>query len=389
MTKNYLFTSESVSPGHPDKLCDQLSDTVLDYVLANDKKSRVACEVLAKGEIDKPGSIVVAGEITTENELNFDDELRKTICDIGYNSNTLGFNGQKCEILKIINKQSPDIKIGVDKNNQKKQGAGDQGLMFGYASDETDSLMPAPIYYSHKIVEKQTEILKSGIMDWMRPDAKSQVTFLYENDVPTQIDTIVLSVQHEESVTLDEIRHSVKKEIIDKVIPEEYMKNDCKIHINPTGKFVVGGPLGDCGLTGRKIIVDTYGGMARHGGGAFSGKDPSKVDRSAAYMARYVAKNLVAAKLANKCEIQISYAIGVEKPTSISVNTFGTGNVSDEKISSIIKEVFDLTPHGIINSLNLLDVSYQSTAAFGHFGRAGANFTWEETDKIDIIRKLS
>ena len=389
MTKNYLFTSESVSPGHPDKLCDQLSDTVLDYVLANDKKSRVACEVLAKGEIDKPGSIVVAGEITTENELNFDDELRKTICDIGYNSNTLGFNGQKCEILKIINKQSPDIKIGVDKNNQKKQGAGDQGLMFGYASDETDSLMPAPIYYSHKIVEKQTEILKSGVVDWMRPDAKSQVTFLYENDVPTQIDTIVLSVQHEESVTLDEIRHSVKKEIIDKVIPEEYMNNDCKIHINPTGKFVVGGPLGDCGLTGRKIIVDTYGGMARHGGGAFSGKDPSKVDRSAAYMARYVAKNLVAAKLANRCEIQISYAIGVEKPTSISVNTFGTGNVSDEKISSIIKEVFDLTPHGIINSLNLLDVSYQSTAAFGHFGRVGANFTWEETDKIDIIRKLS
>ena len=389
MTKNYLFTSESVSPGHPDKLCDQLSDTVLDYVLANDKKSRVACEVLAKGEIDKPGSIVVAGEITTENELNFDDELRKTICDIGYNSNTLGFNGQKCEILKIINKQSPDIKIGVDKNNQKKQGAGDQGLMFGYASDETDSLMPAPIYYSHKIVEKQTEILKSGVMDWMRPDAKSQVTFLYENDVPTQIDTIVLSVQHEESVTLDEIRHSVKKEIIDKVIPEEYMKNDCKIHINPTGKFVVGGPLGDCGLTGRKIIVDTYGGMARHGGGAFSGKDPSKVDRSAAYMARYVAKNLVAAELASRCEIQISYAIGVERPTSISVNTFGTGNVSDEKISSIIKEVFDLTPHGIINSLNLLDVKYQSTAAFGHFGRAGANFTWEETDKVDIIRKLS
>ena len=389
MTKNYLFTSESVSPGHPDKLCDQLSDTVLDYVLADDKKSRVACEVLAKGEIDKPGSIVVAGEITTVNELDFDDKLRKTICDIGYNSNTLGFNGQKCEIIKIINKQSPDIKIGVDKNNQKKQGAGDQGLMFGYASDETDSLMPAPIYYSHKIVEKQTEILKSGVMDWMRPDAKSQVTFLYENDVPTQIDTIVLSVQHEESVTLDEIRHSVKKEIIDKVIPEEYMKNDCKIHINPTGKFVVGGPLGDCGLTGRKIIVDTYGGMARHGGGAFSGKDPSKVDRSAAYMARYVAKNLVAAKLANRCEIQISYAIGVEKPTSISVNTFGTGNVSDEKISSIIKEVFDLTPHGIINSLNLLDVSYQSTAAFGHFGRVGANFTWEETDKIDIIRKLS
>ena len=389
MTKKYLFTSESVSPGHPDKLCDQLSDTVLDYVLADDKKSRVACEVLAKGEIDKPGSIVVAGEITTENELDFDDKLRKTICDIGYNSNTLGFNGQKCEIIKIINKQSPDIKIGVDKNNDEDQGAGDQGLMFGYASDETDSLMPAPIYYSHRIVEKQTEILKSGVVDWMRPDAKSQVTFLYENDVPTQIDTIVLSVQHKESVTLDEIRHYVKKEIIDEVIPGELMTNDCKIHINPTGKFVVGGPLGDCGLTGRKIIVDTYGGMARHGGGAFSGKDPSKVDRSAAYMARYVAKNLVAAELASRCEIQISYAIGVERPTSISVNTFGTGNVSEEKISSIIKEVFDLTPHGIINSLNLLDVKYQSTAAFGHFGRAGANFTWEETDKVDIIRKLS
>ncbi len=389
MTKNHLFTSESVSPGHPDKLCDQLSDTVLDYVLTDDKKSRVACEVLAKGEIDKPGSIVVAGEITTENELDFDDKLRKTICDIGYNSNTLGFNGQKCEIIKIINKQSPDIKIGVDKNNDEDQGAGDQGLMFGYASDETDSLMPAPIYYSHRIVEKQTEILKSGVVDWMRPDAKSQVTFIYENDVPTQIDTIVLSVQHKESVTLDEIRHYVKKEIIDEVIPGELMTNDCKIHINPTGKFVVGGPLGDCGLTGRKIIVDTYGGMARHGGGAFSGKDPSKVDRSAAYMARYVAKNLVAAELASRCEIQISYAIGVEKPTSISVDTFGTGNVSDEKISNIIKEVFDLTPHGIINSLNLLDVKYQSTAAFGHFGRAGANFTWEETDKVDIIRKLS
>ena len=337
MTKNYLFTSESVSPGHPDKLCDQLSDTVLDYVLADDKKSRVACEVLAKGEIDKPGSIVVAGEITTVNELDFDDKLRKTICDIGYNSNTLGFNGQKCEIIKIINKQSQDIKIGVDKNNEEDQGAGDQGLMFGYASDETDSLMPAPIYYSHRIVEKQTEILKSGVVDWMRPDAKSQVTFLYENDVPIQIDTIVLSIQHKESVTLDEIRHFAKKEIIEKVIPEEFMKNECKIHINPTGKFVVGGPLGDCGLTGRKIIVDTYGGMARHGGGAFSGKDPSKVDRSAAYMARYVAKNLVAAELANRCEIQISYAIGVEKPTSISVDTFGTGNVSDEKISALLK----------------------------------------------------
>ena len=389
MTRNYLFTSESVSPGHPDKLCDQLSDTVLDYVLGKDKKSRVACEVLAKGELNNPGSIVVAGEITTENELDFDDELREKICDIGYDTDMLGFNGQKCEIKKIINKQSPDIKIGVDKNKKEDQGAGDQGLMFGYASDETDLLMPAPIYYSHRIVEKQTEILKSNVIDWMRPDAKSQVTFLYENDVPTQIDTIVLSVQHTESISLDEIRDYVKKEIIDEVIPKEFIKNNCKIHINPTGKFVTGGPLGDCGLTGRKIIVDTYGGMARHGGGAFSGKDPSKVDRSAAYMARYVAKNIVSAGLAKRCEIQISYAIGVEKPTSISVNTFGTGNVSNEKISSIIKEVFDLTPHGIISSLNLLDVKYQPTAAFGHFGREGANFTWEETDKVDIIRKLS
>ena len=389
MTKNYLFTSESVSPGHPDKLCDQLSDAVLDYVLSKDKKSRVACEVLAKGKIDEPGSIVVAGEITTENELDFDDKLRSVICDIGYNSDTLGFNGQKCEIRKIINRQSPDIKIGVDKNNEEDQGAGDQGLMFGYASDETDLLMPAPIYYSHRIVEKQTEILKSGTVDWIRPDAKSQVTFLYENDVPMQVDTIVLSIQHSESITLDKIRDFAKKEIIDKVIPAKFMKDNCKIHINPTGKFVVGGPLGDCGLTGRKIIVDTYGGMARHGGGAFSGKDPSKVDRSAAYMARYVAKNLVAAELAKRCEIQISYAIGVEKPTSISVNTYGTGKVSDKKISSIINEVFDLTPHGIINSLNLLDVQYQPTAAFGHFGRVGENFTWEETNKVDIIKQLS
>ena len=385
MTRNYLFTSESVSPGHPDKLCDQLSDTVLDYVLGKDKKSRVACEVLAKGELNNPGSIVVAGEITTENELDFDDELREKICDIGYDTDMLGFNGQKCEIKKIINKQSPDIKIGVDKNNKEDQGAGDQGLMFGYASDETDLLMPAPIYYSHRIVEKQTEILKSNVIDWMRPDAKSQVTFLYENDVPTQIDTIVLSVQHTESISLDEIRDYVKKEIIDEVIPKEFIKNNCKIHINPTGKFVTGGPLGDCGLTGRKIIVDTYGGMARHGGGAFSGKDPSKVDRSAAYAARYVAKNIVAAGLADYCEIQVSYAIGVAKPTSINVNTFNSEKISKEAIEKIVEEKFDLRPKSLINMLDLKRPIYLPTAAYGHFGRTDIDLSWERTDKASEI----
>jgi S-adenosylmethionine synthetase len=386
MKDNYLFTSESVSPGHPDKLSDQLSDAVLDYVFESDKNARVACEVLTKGKKDTPGTIVIAGEITSSHPLEFDEKLRKVICDIGYNSNDLGFNGNSCEIIRFINQQSADIKMGVDREDKKKQGAGDQGLMFGYASNETDVLMPAPIYFSHRLVEKQAELLKSKKVDWLRPDAKSQVTFLYENNKPKEIDTVVLSTQHDSTVTLKEIREFVIEEIIKKTIPEGFQTKNTKMFVNPTGNFIDGGPMGDCGLTGRKIIVDTYGGMARHGGGAFSGKDPSKVDRSAAYISRYVAKNIVAAGLADKCEIQLSYAIGIAKPTSISTDTFGTGKISDENISRIINEVFDLTPYGITETLDLLNRKYQPTAAFGHFGREGENFTWEQTNKIDILK---
>jgi len=390
MSNKHLFTSESVSPGHPDKLSDQLSDAVLDYVFETDKNARVACEVLTKGKKDSAGSIVVAGEITCSNPLDFDQKLRDAICDIGYNSNELGFNGQECDIIKLINQQSPDIKMGVDRQDKKNQGAGDQGLMFGYASNETDVLMPAPIYYSHRLVEKQAKILKEGKAKWLRPDAKSQVTFLYENGSPVSIDTIVLSTQHDDTVNLKQIEEFVVEEIIKPTIPEEYHTNDTKVFVNPTGNFIDGGPMGDCGLTGRKIIVDTYGGMARHGGGAFSGKDPSKVDRSAAYISRYVAKNVVASGIADKCEIQLSYAIGIAQPTSISVNTFGTGKKDDSTISSIISEVFDLTPYGITETLDLLNRKYQPTAAFGHFGRVGDNFTWEQIDKIDILKeKLS
>ena len=385
MSNKHLFTSESVSPGHPDKLSDQLSDAVLDYVFETDKNARVACEVLTKGKKDSAGSIVVAGEITCSNPLDFDQKLRDAICDIGYNSNELGFNGQECDIIKLINQQSPDIKMGVDRQDKKNQWAGDQGLMFGYASNETDVLMPAPIYYSHRLVEKQAKILKEGKAKWLRPDAKSQVTFLYENGSPVSIDTIVLSTQHDDTVNLKQIEEFVVEEIIKPTIPEEYHTNDTKVFVNPTGNFIDGGPMGDCGLTGRKIIVDTYGGMARHGGGAFSGKDPSKVDRSAAYISRYVAKNVVASGIADKCEIQLSYAIGIAQPTSISVNTFGTGKKDDSTISSIISEVFDLTPYGITETLDLLNRKYQPTAAFGHFGRVGENFTWEQTDKIDIL----
>ena len=385
MSNKHLFTSESVSPGHPDKLSDQLSDAVLDYVFETDKNARVACEVLTKGKKDSAGSIVVAGEITCSNPLDFDQKLRDAICDIGYNSNELGFNGQECDIIKLINQQSPDIKMGVDRQDKKNQGAGDQGLMFGYASNETDVLMPAPIYYSHRLVEKQAKILKEGKAKWLRPDAKSQVTFLYENGSPVSIDTIVLSTQHDDTVNLKQIEEFVVEEIIKPTIPEEYHTNNTKVFVNPTGNFIDGGPMGDCGLTGRKIIVDTYGGMARHGGGAFSGKDPSKVDRSAAYISRYVAKNVVASGIADKCEIQLSYAIGIAQPTSISVNTFGTGKKDDSTISSIISEVFDLTPYGITETLDLLNRKYQPTAAFGHFGRVGDNFTWEQTDKIDIL----
>ena len=382
----YYFTSESVSPGHPDKLCDHLSDTVLDHVLEQYKNSRVACETFVKGKVNEPGTVVVGGEITTKGDLNIDEVIRKTILEIGYDSNELGFNGNECQIIKLLTKQSPDIQMGVDRSEQKKQGAGDQGLMFGYASNETEFLMPAPIYYSHRLVEKQTNLLKSKKVPWLRPDAKSQVTFQYENDEPKFVDTVVLSTQHSAEINLDELREFVKEEIIFKVIPDTLINDKTKIFINPTGNFVEGGPLGDSGLTGRKIIVDTYGGMARHGGGAFSGKDPSKVDRSAAYAARYIAKNIVAAKLAIRCEIQLSYAIGVAEPTSTLVNTFGTGLVSDEKLSSIINDVFDLTPYGIINSLDLLNVKYKPTAGLGHFGRNDKNFTWEQTDKVDILK---
>ena len=382
----YYFTSESVSPGHPDKLCDHLSDAVLDHVLSQDKESRVACETFVKGKSNGPGTVVVGGEITTQANLDIDELIRKTIIEIGYDSNELGFNGNECEIIKLLTKQSPDIQMGVDRGEKENQGAGDQGLMFGYATNETEFLMPSPIYYSHRLVEKQTNLLRTKAVTWLRPDAKSQVTFQYENDKPTFVDTVVLSTQHSNDISLEDLRNYVKNEIIFDVIPENLINNNTKIFINPTGNFVEGGPLGDSGLTGRKIIVDTYGGMARHGGGAFSGKDPSKVDRSAAYAARYIAKNIVAAGLADRCEIQISYAIGVAQPTSTLVNTFETGTVSDDKLSSIINDVFDLTPYGIITTLNLLNVKYKPTAGFGHFGRNDANFTWEQTDKVDILK---
>ena len=385
MNKNYLFTSESVSPGHPDKLCDQLSDSILDSVLKDDKDCKVACEVLAKGKAGEAGSVILAGEITTKNSLQVEEKVRQVICDIGYDHNELGFNGNECEIITIINQQSPDIKMGVERNKKDDQGAGDQGLMFGYASNETEQLMPAPIYYSHRLVEKQTRLLKSKKVDWLLPDAKSQITFVYENGRPEKIDTVVLSTQHSKDVTLSDVKDFVMEEIIKTTIPKNLLSSTTKIHINPTGNFVIGGPNGDCGLTGRKIIVDTYGGMARHGGGAFSGKDPSKVDRSAAYMARYIAKNIVATKLADKCEIQLSYAIGVAEPTSISVDTFGTSKIESSKISSAVNKVFNLTPKGIIDTLDLLNVKYQPTAAFGHFGRDDKNFTWEQRDKVDIL----
>ena len=387
MKNEYLFTSESVSPGHPDKLSDQLSDAVLDYVFESDKNARVACEVLTKGHKESAGSIVVAGEITCAHSLDFDQKLRDVICDIGYQSNDLGFNGKDCDIKRLINQQSPDIKMGVDRQDKRAQGAGDQGLMFGYASNETEVLMPAPIYYSHRLVEKQAQILKQGTNTWLRPDAKSQVTFVYKDGKPVSIDTIVLSTQHNETITLEQIKEFVIEEIIKPTIPKNYHNDKTKIFVNPTGNFIDGGPMGDCGLTGRKIIVDTYGGMSRHGGGAFSGKDPSKVDRSAAYISRYVAKNIVASGIADKCEIQLSYAIGIAKPTSISINTFGTGKKDDIEISNIINDVFDLTPYGIIETLDLLNRKYLPTAAFGHFGRTDENFTWEQTDKIDILKE--
>jgi len=382
MSSNYLFTSESVSEGHPDKVADQISDAVLDAIFTEDKYARVACETLIN-----TGMVVISGEITTEAYVDLQDIVRKTVLDIGYNSSEMGFDGNSCAVLSSIDKQSADIAMGVDEGDNHEQGAGDQGLMFGYASNETDVLMPAPIYYAHKLVKQQSEVRKSGKLSWLRPDAKSQVTFQYENGQPVGIDAVVLSTQHDPDISQSDLIEAVREEIIKPILPEKLLHKDTKYHINPTGRFVIGGPVGDCGLTGRKIIVDTYGGMARHGGGAFSGKDPSKVDRSAAYAGRYVAKNIVAAGLADKCEVQISYAIGVAEPTSISVETFGTGKVSKETLIRLIREHFDLRPKGLIQMLDLLRPIYGSTAAYGHFGREDAEFSWEKTDKAEALKE--
>ena len=389
MNNEYLFTSESVSPGHPDKLSDQLSDAVLDYVFDTDKNARVACEVLTKGKKDSAGSIVVAGEITSTNPLDFDKKLREVICDIGYKSNELGFNGNECEIVRLINQQSSDIKMGGDRQDKKSQGAGDQGLMFGYATNETKELMPATIQLSHQLVKRHADVRRSGDLEWLRPDAKSQVTILFEDGKPKSIDTVVLSTQHDEDVSMNHIHEGVMEHIIKPILPEYLINDSTQYLINPTGNFIIGGPVGDCGLTGRKIIVDTYGGMARHGGGAFSGKDPSKVDRSAAYAARYVAKNVVAAGLADRCEIQVSYAIGVAKPTSVRIKTFGTEKISEEEIVHLVNENFDLTPYGIMNMLDLLQPIYEKSAAYGHFGREDEAFPWEKTDRSDALKEQS
>jgi S-adenosylmethionine synthetase len=381
MSEYSVFTSESVSEGHPDKMADQISDAVLDAILKDDKNARVAVETMVK-----TGMVIVAGEVRTNTYVDLEDLIREVVLGIGYNSSNVGFDGASCAVLNAIGKQSADIAMGVDEGDNKELGAGDQGLMFGYASNETDVLMPAPIQYSHRLVERQAAIRKAGTLPWLRPDAKSQVTMHYADGKPVAVDAIVLSTQHDPSIGLKDLREAVMEEIIKPVIPAEWLHKDTKFHINPTGNFVIGGPVGDCGLTGRKIIVDTYGGMARHGGGAFSGKDPSKVDRSAAYAGRYVAKNIVAAGLAERCEIQVSYAIGVAEPTSISVNTFGTGVIDDARIVEIVRRVFDLRPHGIIEMLDLKRPIYQATAAYGHFGRELPNFTWEKTDKIEIIK---
>ncbi len=382
MSEYKTFTSESVSEGHPDKMADQISDAILDAFLSEDSESRVACETLVKTDL-----VVVAGEITSNAKPDIEKVVRKVINDIGYDNDDVGFNGSKVEFINAIGLQSDDIAQGVDEGSgtDENQGAGDQGLMFGYANNETDVLMPAPITYSHLLVKKQAEVRKAGLLPWLRPDAKSQLSFDYENDKPKHISSIVLSTQHNPEVSNQELEEGVRKEIIEKIIPSEWISNKTKIYINPTGRFVIGGPVGDCGLTGRKIIVNTYGGMARHGGGAFSGKDPSKVDRSAAYAGRYVAKNIVSAGLADKCEIQVSYAIGVSDPTSISINTFGTGKVSDEEISKIVSNNFELKPKELIQMLDLKNAIYQKTAAYGHFGREDENFSWEKVDKSDEI----
>lgn len=378
-----LFTSESVSEGHPDKIADQISDAVLDEILKQDVSAHVACETFVKTRM-----VLVGGEITTTAWVDIEALVRKVVCDIGYNHSDIGFDANSCAVLNAIGKQSPDINQGVTRENPMNQGAGDQGLMFGFACDETDVFMPAPITYAHRLMRRQAEVRKNGTLPWLRPDAKSQVTFVYNDDGSIAgIDTIVLSTQHDENVTNKEIHEGVREEIINKVIPAKWLTDKTKYFINPTGRFVIGGPMGDCGLTGRKIIVDTYGGYARHGGGAFSGKDPSKVDRSAAYAARYVAKNIVAAGLARKCEIQISYAIGIAEPVSVSVDTFGTGKISEARLEEIIRQVFDLRPYGLIEMLNLKRPIYFPTAAYGHFGRE--DFPWEQIDKADILRRLA
>ncbi|MEP1742823.1 MAG: methionine adenosyltransferase [Kangiellaceae bacterium] len=381
MAEYTTFTSESVSEGHPDKIADQISDAVLDAILKQDKHARVAVETMVK-----TGMAIIAGEVTTSAWVDLEDIVRSTICDIGYTNSEMGFDGKTCAVINAIGKQSPDINQGVDRSEKEKQGAGDQGLMFGYATNETSVLMPAAITWSHQLVAKQAEIRKNNIVSWLRPDAKSQVTLRYENGKPVAIDAVVLSTQHHPDVTQKDLQDSVRELIIDPVLPKELVHAGTKFHINPTGNFVIGGPVGDCGLTGRKIIVDTYGGAAHHGGGAFSGKDPSKVDRSAAYAGRYVAKNIVAAGLADRCEIQISYAIGVAEPTSISLNTFGTAKVSEAKLEELVKTHFDLTPYGLIKMLDLIRPIYQKTAAYGHFGREDADFTWEATDKAPLLK---
>jgi S-adenosylmethionine synthetase len=381
MTSKQSFTSESVSEGHPDKVADQISDAVLDAILEQDSRARVAVETLVK-----TGMVIIAGEVTTSAWVDLEDIVRNTVREIGYNSSEIGFDWASCAVLNAIGKQSPDIAMGVDESEDHEQGAGDQGLMFGYASNETDVLMPAPITFAHRLVRRQAEVRKNGTLSWLRPDAKSQVTFRYQDERPVGIEAVVLSTQHSPELSLKTIREAVMDEIVLPVLPAEWLNEETRFFINPTGRFVIGGPMGDCGLTGRKIIVDTYGGMARHGGGAFSGKDPSKVDRSAAYAARYVAKNIVAAGLAERCEIQLSYAIGVAEPTSISVNTFGTGQLEETRLERLIRDHFDLRPRGLVKMLDLLKPVYRATASYGHFGREDGGFSWEQTDLADTLR---
>jgi len=380
--QDYVFTSESVSEGHPDKMADQISDAVLDAIIKDDPNSRVAVETMVK-----TGMAIIAGEVRTNTYVDLEQIVRDVITDIGYDSSDVGFDGNSCAVLNAIGKQSGDIAQGVDEAEDKDIGAGDQGLMFGYASNETDVLMPAPIFYSHRLVERQAQLRKNGVLPWLRPDAKSQVTLRYDQGKPVAIDAVVLSTQHAPNISLPDLQEAVREEIINHVLPAEWLHADTQYHINPTGQFIIGGPMGDCGLTGRKIIVDTYGGMAHHGGGAFSGKDPTKVDRSAAYAGRYVAKNIVAAGLADRCEIQVSYAIGVSEPTSISVETYGTGKLSNEEIVALVRDNFDLRPRGLIEMLDLRRPIYQPTASYGHFGREEANFTWEKTDKVEALKK--